>query len=90
MNVKASRMTTAPVREEDVCWARLRRRDQMGGFLGGGQCSRLHSREGHIPDGIVAGYDYHHTRPGDPRRSQQCCDIQDRGTDCCGEECPSQ
>ena len=28
VNVKGSRTTTAPVREEDVCWARLRTRDQ--------------------------------------------------------------
>ena len=29
MNIKGSRTTTAPVRE-DVCWARLRTRDQTG------------------------------------------------------------
>ena len=56
VDVKGSRTTTAPVREEDVCWVRLRTRDQTGGFLGGGQCGRLGSREDHIPDGIVAGY----------------------------------
>ena len=92
VDVKGSRMTTAPLREEDDSWASLRTREQTGGFVGGGQCGRLGSREDHIPDGVVAGYagicclHYHHTRPGDPRRSQQCRDIQDRGTDCCGEE----
>ena len=35
VNIKGSRTTTASVREEDVCWARLRTRDQTGGFLGG-------------------------------------------------------
>ena len=56
VDVKGSRTTTAPVREEDVCWARLRTRDQTGGFPWSTQCSRLGSREDHIPDGIVAGY----------------------------------
>ena len=31
VNFKGSRTITAPVREEDVCWARLRTRDQTGG-----------------------------------------------------------
>ena len=35
VDVKGSRTTTAPVREEDVCWARLRTRDQTGVSLEG-------------------------------------------------------
>ena len=54
MDVQSSRATTAPVGEEDVCWARHRVRYHTRGLLGGGQGSGLGSSEDHVSNSIMA------------------------------------
>ena len=55
MDVQGGRATTAPVGEEDVCWARHRAGYHTRGLLGGGQGSGLGCREDHVSNGVVAG-----------------------------------
>ena len=52
MDVQGGRATTAPVGEEDVCWARHRAGHHTRGLLGGGQGSGLGCD--HVSNGVVA------------------------------------
>ena len=54
MDVQSCRATTAPVGEEDVCWARHRVRHHTRSLLGGGQGSGPGSSEDHVSNGIMA------------------------------------
>ena len=56
MDVQSGRATTAPVGEEDVCWARHRVRHHTRGLLGGGQGRGLGSSEDHVSNGVMAAH----------------------------------
>ena len=88
MDIKGSGTTRAPVMGEDVCRSRLRRRGQSRGFLGGTNAADWAAEKttSLMACGGICVHHYHHTQPGDPQRSQQCHDIPDKETDCCGEE----